>query len=220
MPYPAALSAGVAAPGGSGTTSNAATGYSIILPPGWVRIPLRSGTDRAVRAAARRALTVLPPGTTSDKVARQRLEMERSLRAAATTARSKGGIDIYLPVGLAYDAPVAASFLVSELSIGPASPELIAKLLLAEDDPWTAVTLDSTAGLRTERATAPQPGDGAELAYRNVNYVLPVPGRPGRWVMIAFSTPGAGNPDDELSKLLTDLFDATMATFRWELQSR
>lgn len=181
-----------------------------------MRIPLRSGTDQVIRAAVKRALALLPADAPPDGISRQRLELGRRLSEAATAARGKGGIDMYLPVGPVYDAPVAASFLVSELALGPADPELVASRLAADDDLWTEAVLDSATGLRVERTAAPHPG----LGSRNVNYAVPVPGRPGRWLMIAFSTLGAGDPDDELAKLLTDLFDAIMATFRWEWDDR
>jgi len=48
-----------------------------------------------------------------------------------------------------------------------------------------------------------------------VDYVLPVPGHPGRWLIVTFATPGDGDPDGELAGLLVRLFDSIMLTFRW-----
>ncbi|MGH3866440.1 MAG: hypothetical protein ACRDQ4_09950 [Pseudonocardiaceae bacterium] len=45
--------------------------------------------------------------------------------------------------------------------------------------------------------------------------MLPVPADPDRWVVVSFSTLGSGDPNDEHARLLVELFDAMMTTFRW-----
>ena len=197
-----------------------AASYSIVLPPGWRRIPLRTGTEKAIRGVVREAVASLPRDAPPDKVGPHRLELERRLTSMAQRARGKGGIDLYVPVGPVYRAPVAASFLVSELSLGPAGPASVAASMAAEDDTWQPVTLDGADGLRVERTAGPAPGDGVEFASRRVDYVLPVPGRPGCWLAISFSTLGGGDPDDEIARLLTELFDAIMSTFGWGWEDR
>jgi hypothetical protein len=52
-------------------------------------------------------------------------------------------------------------------------------------------------------------------ASRRVDYVLPVPGIPGDWLVIAFSTLGDGRPEGQFTRLLVELFDAIVSTFRW-----
>ncbi|MGH3816471.1 MAG: hypothetical protein ACRDRE_01680, partial [Pseudonocardiaceae bacterium] len=56
---------------------------------------------------------------------------------------------------------------------------------------------------------------GVEHASRRVDYLLPVPADPDRWVIVSFSTLGAGDPTDDFAQLLVELFDAIMTTFRW-----
>ena len=58
------------------------------------------------------------------------------------------------------------------------------------------------------------------MASRHVDYVIPVPGRPGRWLVIAFSTLGGGDPGDEIARRLTELFDAIVSTFGWQWEDR
>jgi hypothetical protein len=48
-----------------------------------------------------------------------------------------------------------------------------------------------------------------------VDYVLAVPGDADRYLTIAFSTIGGGDPDDAYAIALVDLFDAMMLTWRW-----
>jgi hypothetical protein len=71
-----------------------------------------------------------------------------------------------------------------------------------------------------ERITAPDPSHDTELPSRCVDYILSVPGDPGRWVLAAFYTFGGGDPDDGFAKLLVELFDAIISTFRWKASSR
>jgi hypothetical protein len=201
------------------TVPKCARGYSLVLPPGWRRIPLRAGTQKAIRAAVKEALATVPRDAPQDRIGPQRLELERRLQAVTQQARSKGGIDIYLPVGPVYAAPVAASFLVSELSLKAAAPPAVVAWIASEDDTWQPVPVDGADGLRVERAVAADPADDSQPGSRRVDYVVPVPGRPGSWLVAAFSTLGGGSPHDELAQLLTDLFDAIMITFSWEWQA-
>jgi hypothetical protein len=38
---------------------------------------------------------------------------------------------------------------------------------------------------------------------------------PGDWLIIAFSTLGDGRPEGPFTRLLVELFDAIVSTFRW-----
>lgn len=75
--------------------------------------------------------------------------------------------------------------------------------------------LAGTAATRTEHVAAADPEQGLDYASRRVDYVLPVPDDPDRWVIVSFSTLGSGDPGDEFAQLLAELFDAIMTTFRW-----
>lgn len=50
---------------------------------------------------------------------------------------------------------------------------------------------------------------------RQVVYTIPVPHRPGRWVVMSFSAISAPGTDERLTDALVALFDAIMTTFRW-----
>jgi len=77
------------------------------------------------------------------------------------------------------------------------------------------IEADGAPGLRTEQIVRPGPEAEFQYASRRVEYTLAVPGNPGRWLVAAFSTPGSADPDGQLARLLTELFDAIMLTFRW-----
>ena len=77
------------------------------------------------------------------------------------------------------------------------------------------VNVDGVTAARSEQAAPPDPARGIEYGSRRVDYVVPVPGAPDRWLLAGFSTLGAGDPDDGLARMLVQLFDAIMSTFRW-----
>jgi hypothetical protein len=199
-------------------SSEPATGYAIVLPPTWRKIPLRQGTDQAIRKIQEEVFARLPPDVPRDRVTPYRVELERRLGGLVAEARKASGLDLYLPVMLMHDAPVAASFVVSEVSFGSQEeidPGLIAVRLAAGTEDSATVSVDGAVGVRIERVGAPEPGKEIETASRRVDYVISVPGDPDRWLEIAFSTLGGGDPSDQYAKLLVELFDAIMSTFRW-----
>jgi hypothetical protein len=192
----------------------ATAGYSVILPPQWAQIPLRKGTDEAIAKILKEAFGRLP----RDKVAPYRRELGRRLGQLAIQARRKGGLCLYLPVELMHRAPIAASFVISAGSFGSGDvdPGLIASQLAAGQESATPTTVDGAPAVRIERTAPPDPEREIEFGSRRVDYLIPVPGQPGQWLITAFSTLGSGDPDGEHARLLAGLFDATMSTFRWD----
>ena len=193
-------------------------GYTLVLPPGWERIPARQGADDAIKSILDTKFRELPPDLPRDKLAPYRAEIEGKLRRAAAQARKNGAIDLYLPVQLRNGLPVPASFVVSEGAIPTADvtePAQIVSYLVNEDTDGSAVTVDGVAGARSEQTAGPDPDQGIEYGSRRVDYAVPIPGEGGRWLLFAFSTLGAGDPDDQVARMLVQLFDAVMSTFRW-----
>lgn len=197
-------------------------GYTVVLPPGWCRIPVRHGSAKAVRAAVDDALKSVPRTVPRDKIAPYRAELEGKLTAMVTRARGQGAVDLYLPVAPMHGLPVSASFIVSEGAIGEpgadgsdADPLQVVAYLAAGDAGSGPVTVDGVAAVRREHMAAPEKAAEVDAGSRRVDYMMPLPGAGGRWLIAAFSTLGGGDPGDELSRVLVELFDAIMATFRW-----
>lgn len=202
-----------------------ATGYRLVLPPDWCRIPLRTGTSAAIREMLNEKFKHLP----RDTVAPYRIEIERRLKEQVAEARAVGGVDMYFPVETTTLGPLPASFVVSEIRLvppqeaGDIDPSLVIASLAAEslDAPGSRIVdIDGASGLRTEELVAAAPG--AEFSYdsRSVKYTLPMPGSSGRWLLVMFATPGAADPAGKLANLLVELFDAIMGTFRWTQEQR
>jgi len=179
---------------------------------------VRHGTDKAIREILDEAFARLPANLPRDKVVPYRKELERRLAAMVAEARRKAATDLYLPVEQVHGIRVAASFVVSEMSLTSAElvdPVLIVSRLASEADGTSEAIVDGAAGVRTERTAGPDPARKVDYGSRRVDYVLPVPGDPDRWLVIAFSTLGGGDPGDQYAKVLVQLFDAIMSTFRW-----
>ncbi len=194
------------------------TGYTIVLPPGWRRIPVRQGSDEAIRGIVDEVFRKLPRELPRDRVAPYRMELEGRLRAMVARASRNAAIDLYLPIEMMHGSPVAASFVVSEFSLNSVEtldPELIVAKLASADGETRPVTVHGALAARSESVAGPDAPNEIDGASRRVDYAVSVPADPDRWLAISFSTLGGGDPDDGFAKVLVELFDAMMSTFRW-----
>jgi hypothetical protein len=209
-----------------------ASGYTLVLPTGWRRIPVREGSKAAIRTILDEIFARYPAGESRDQVIKHRVQLEGRLTDMVRKARAAGGIDLYLPVEYVHGTAVPASFVVSQATLGqpddgvPADPAQVVAFLVTETGGTAGSTpveaapaeVDGVACARTETVAAPDPGQDVPLGSRRVDYVVPVPGQPGQWLISAFSTVGDGDPGGEFARLLVSLFDAIMLTFRWTRQ--
>lgn len=201
------------------------SGYRLVLPPGWVQVPVRDagpGTAHAVISAAFRRP---PEGIPRDAFTSTRIELERRLEKMIRKAKQEGGLEFFLACGQAYANPVPASFLIAEGSLGSATDDPLAVVTAIAESaaadgggkPGELRALDGVPAARVERIAAPRDGDDAPSL--RVEYTVPVPrptpGSTGRWMVITFSTLGDGDPSGEYAATLASLFDAIMSTLRW-----
>jgi len=206
-----ALSAAI----GQGTAPGGPTGYVLVLPPGWRQVPVRAGTREAIREIVRDRFRVRPGHVPRDALTPYRIALEQQLTAAAAQARQRGGTELYLPVEPVRGTLIAASFVVSEGSIGARDEHDAALIVAALGGDGSGLLLDGVRAARIERIAPPDPARGAERGSRHVDYAVPVPASDGRWLVFAFSALSAGDPGDKLAGNLVELFDAIMSTFRW-----
>jgi hypothetical protein len=199
-------------------TSPPATGYTLVLPAGWRRIPARHGTDQAIRDILDEVFGRLSKNLPRDKVYPYRAEFERRLTGMVAEARKKAALDLYLPVENIHGTPVPASFIVSQGPLGGAEslePAHILAYLASERENASTVDVDGAMGVRMEQTAPPDEAQEFKVGSRRVDYVLSVPGVANQWLIVAFSTVGSGDPDGEFARVLVELFDAMMSTFRW-----
>jgi len=205
-----------------------ASGYTLVLPTGWRRIPVREGSKAAIRSILDEVFARYPAGESRDRVIRHRVQLEGRLTDMVRKARSAGGVDLYLPVEYVHGTAVPASFVVSQVSPEqpddgvPVDPAQVVAAFVAGavDTAGDAAPaeVDGVACARTETVAGPDPGQDVPLGSRRVDYVAPVPGQSGQWLISTFPTVGDGDPEGEFAKLLVSLFDAIMLTFRWTRQ--
>ena len=185
-------------------------GYTVVLPPGWVRIGLRD--PRETDAGVKHALDTAFAGYGRDQVAQIRREAEQDLREQIAAAKQADGLDLYLPVSMTRTMMVPASFVVSEGRFDT-QEEVDAKemvLSLAASTPEAEVAaVDGSIAIRVRKVVAGIEGKAPDST--RVEYIIAVPQDPKRWLVAGFSTLGT----DELADLLADLFDAIMSTFYW-----
>jgi hypothetical protein len=199
----------------------AADGYTLVIPANWCRIPLLHGTNAAVKKILDDSFKHLP----RDKVAPYRIEVERRLKSLIADARRNAGVDLYFPVERTDAGPLPASFLISRATYdadprtsAALDPAQVLATLAASHPSARAVEVDRAPGIRTERVVLPAPpAPRTEFTYptRRVEYTIAIPGDARTWLVSAFATPGAADPDGDFARLLTELFDAIMLTFRW-----
>lgn len=200
--------------GGRRTVPGKVDGYRLVVPDEWQKIPVQRGSDRAItnlldRAFARHG---------RDEVAQYRRELETRLKKVVKQARMNAGVDVYLPLGHR-ERNLPASFLISFVEFGSVNaPEQrqVLDQLRSTTSGGVPVRIDGTNGLRTQRTYEADPEREVDHPSRRVEYILPVPGTADSWLVSSFSTFGAGDPNDDMARLLCGLFDAIMGTFRWQ----
>jgi len=198
--------------------SGAATSYSLVLPRGWVRVPLREGTAEALEEKVFRGLEKVPAGVPRDAGMAYRLYVRRRVEKLVGEARRAGGLDLYVPVGVRPGGAIAASFVVGEVAArGEASARAEAVVARLAGDAGEVRGVGDTVAARWEYVRGPSAEEAeVDTASRHVDYVLPVPGNEAsRWLVVSFSTAGDGDPGSAFTHALADLFDAVMTTFRW-----
>jgi len=188
-------------------------GYRLVWPPGWARIPLRSGTEEAIEAILDAAVAALPPDAVD--VQDRRDKVGAYLRSAIA-AYDQNCLHLYLPVAAVHGVAVPASFVVADIAFGSVDP-LDPNLLI--DGMTTGpgarrVIIAGTACSRTETLAPADPARGVPFQSRRVVYVLPVPQDPDRWLVVTFSALRT-DQDDDPSTVSVELFDAIMSTFGW-----
>ena len=200
-----------------------ATGYTLILPPGWLRLDAR--TERGTHELDReldRLLATVPRDSYGPLIA----EARKQAHTVLDQARIAGALDLYIPLGGSRGTAVPASFLVTMVQLDDPPPGVVA----SQDPEATSVHVAAMLAARLPHGEVKQMPAGIAVRSRQVttaqgaspspgarvDYHWPLPSQPRSWALASFTTIGAGKPDDDIAELLIGLFDAIMLTWRWQ----
>ena len=198
------------------TTSlpEAPNSYTLVLPPGWIRVSLTGTVQQAVKDLTDRMFRNIPRDDALD----ERRAVADLLGDMVRRAKAGNGLDLYVPVEKIHGRTIAASFVVGGVML-PDEVDGMESLAILGDlaKGGKPVEVDREIGVRTERVQTADLGQdrNVDVDSRRVDYMFPVPADGRRWLVVTFSTPGAGAPDDQVANALVQLFDAMMTTFRW-----
>lgn len=226
--------------------------FLVVVPPGWARLPADEEHRAELGAEVRRVVDrALPDDLPRDRAEPLRQEMRKRLFATVVEAGDTGATAVYLPVQPVDGFTPAASIIESEVDDEseqePAEvvAEILADALPDRYDPSDPGLREVDGGIAARTETLVRRAVPAEVAGelpavddRQVVWTIPVPHRPGRWVVMSFTavstpaeaTPAGTNPasttpaeaapaavttDARIADALVTLFDAVMTTFRW-----
>jgi hypothetical protein len=184
--------------------------YRLVLPPGWVRIPLDDDAEPAIAQIARQA------GQRSGNLS-VRAIVQSGLRDAVAGARRSEGLHLYMPTELVLGVPVPLSIVVTAPK--PTSGSLTDALLsFSARSPSTAVELGGRLGVRQHTDVAAVFDAEGELkipATRRITYLV-VPPTGDRLLGITGSILRFDVPDAEaMTAAVEQLFDAMSESLRF-----
>jgi hypothetical protein len=179
--------------------------YRVVLPPGFLLFPVRDLDDAQLAQLVRDHYRSLPRDTFGPRIE----SVAEQIVAVARPARSASVIDLILPMGVPWRAPVSVAIALSLSAPGAAS----------FDDDVAGERIDTEAGVAMRDETS-HPIDDARpdeiVRRRTVQFTWAVPGT--TQLLTAVSTVSAA-ADPELEPLvegLVELSDLMMTTLRWD----
>jgi hypothetical protein len=194
------------------------SGYAMLLPAGWRRIPVMHGTSRAIAGLLDEVFFRLGGASPVSDLQPYRIQLERHLTDMVRGARRRAAVDLYLPIEQVHGTAVPASIVVSRGTFGVNGLTYrgeTAQRLATGSPEASPVSIDGVEGVRFERSANPDLENGLPCGSRLVDYLFPIPGLESDWLVIAFSVLDNETAAEEFSQLQVELFDAMLSTFRW-----
>jgi hypothetical protein len=194
------------------------SGYRLVLPPGWHRLP---ADPIALRPVVRDLLLRLWADQPRDETAPRRRDLEQALVEMGDRASDQGGRELLLCLQAVAGVPLAASAVVSMVATGLQGEQGLADLAqVSAEDAISSEVLDlgSNRGVVVVRDQAVEAaerpvilGAAAEAVTRtrHVDVHLPVPDEPAM-LLLSFSTPLMA-----LGDAFSELFVAIASTLQW-----
>lgn len=205
--------------------------YRLPLGDAWARIRLDENAEADVRALLDTAFTGVP----DEAAAETRNALAQRFSAQIQAARSKSGLDLYLPSdpvhlaggGNSASAVILAAKVVIPAAVAPDPVEVVTRVAAANPAARTgiiggtpAVRIDHS-GLTPEQAAAAEADedDGEETTprRRHIEYVMAVPNDPEhRWLSLALTAQAAAGQDATGVDAKVADFDQAVATMEFQ----
>ena len=133
------------------TAPESPSSYTIVLPPGWIRVSLAGTTKTAVKDLADRIFQRIP----RDEALDTRRDIEAQLTDMVQKAKAGNGLDLYVPTEPMHGRIVAASFIVGGVML-PEEIDGLESLVILGDlaTDGNPVEVDGELGVRAERMEA------------------------------------------------------------------
>jgi hypothetical protein len=187
------------------TSARTPDDFTLLMPPGWVRLPLDGREHERVVTLVNAKVQDLPP----DLREGLRRTLTKEMLDALAGARQAGGVDVFLSIAAVGEVPIAASCLVTFLDARGSVPleGLVTEFVAAAQQ----VAVISIAGAPAVRRQSVQDQESGDTVLRTtmVDFFVPVPESTGLLVL-SFAT--ALEP---LAEALVQLFDAMAESLRW-----
>lgn len=188
--------------------------FTLVLPPGWSRIPVGPGS----RTAIRQILDRTTAGVTDKQAAGARRQLETLLTEQVEAARQQSGVELYLPTAQVHGITVPASIIVSAPRLPEdADPMDTLLVVAARSTQAEVIDIDGKAAVRSEQRVAADGGiEGASHLTRQIVYFLADPADKRRYLVVAAQViEGEGEGGAAVADAVTELIDAMLTTFRW-----
>ena len=194
------------------------TGYRIILPRHWVHIQVHGDARAKLQVFVDEAVSAIPKSTSPDEIGPLKRALEQRLLRQVEASKAQGGRDLYLPGPNTNGLLLGASIVVSEIELaggGEGADAEVMALLVA--DKGRGLQLDGSHWVRHEQTvgSVEMEGHTVEVPTRRVTYTGRRPEEANRWMLVAFSCTGDGDPASANTSVVVDLFDAVMGTWVW-----
>lgn len=183
-------------------------------------LPVGEGADKAIDAFLDGRFADAPRDSSAPLKARLR----NALRVLAKDAERVGGIDMIMPIGTPWNAPMSAGIVLSVAGTRAPAGESAAELLdaLAVGSPGS-IKVETNAGSAVREQIEISRGDveaDAIVPMRTVHHNWPIPAQPGRFLIGSLTVSGSGDPELEpLIDALTGLYDAMMGSLEWTAEA-
>jgi len=184
--------------------------FSILLPPGWARIPIDDHADAVFADIIDGVVAEAPP----ERRAMLRGFLTHTAAGAITAARAQGALDVILSFAAVDGVPIPASIatfrIEPDASLGSTPERILVSFATAGS---RAVEIDGVPAIRRVRESA---ATDAGPAHRSIHFVFQHPVS-NDWMLLTASIVKSEEIDlGDVLEALEALIDAMVSTIRFD----